>query len=195
MPTNTTKYNWTNKMPSGEVFTNEGASNPTNTPTGIYFNGVAGDYFADRYCPVHWSNSVDSAWFCVTPETSAAGGYNSILCTSNSSAGGAYLDNASSVYYFLYYPGSATVAGPLVLGNQYDVAYKPGASTYTIYTNGISAVTPNTSTQVNSTIWGVGWDNGNDGRAVMYLKFVLICTNYTFTSTDISNLHTYATGH
>jgi hypothetical protein len=44
-------------------------------------------------------------------------------------------------------------------------------------------------------VWGIGTDADGDSQFNGYIKFILVCSNYSFSATDIANLHNYAISH
>ena len=192
LPANAFPAGWTNELGS-QVFTNKGTTYPTNSSLGVYFDGSSGNYMLNGNSGIRWSNVVDSVWVCITMRS-----FNHVFDVILGRADGAGTGLAgSSTYTCLVLDSrSSQCTGTIALNNQYDVAIQSGA-TSTIYTNGILSVT-NFGTSnggTPNTVWGIGRDNNSDNNANCYIKFILVCSNYVFTATDITNLHNYAISH
>jgi len=191
MPVDGNRYNWTNKISSSIVFTNRSSTVLTNTASGIYFPGTAGNYFQMTNSGIPTTNTLHSIWICMKP-IAANHTEDCVLGYTATSGRGIYL---RSGYYWLMggdYTTFTTAFSPLT--SQYDVAIAAG-SPANVSTNGVFCQTSSQLITAGFTLWGIGQDADTDNNYNGYIKFILVCTNYTFTTNDIANLHTYAAGH
>jgi hypothetical protein len=204
MPTNSTQYNWTNEIsiiPSSLVWVNTGTTYPTNSASGIYFPGNTANYFANSTSGILFSNSgvsgapLCSIWVCFNFWGNVAGSFSAIL-GDNAAAGWGIFQMPNSVIKSQYGPGR--ISSDLTLNAVHDYASagtNGGVVGAWSYLDGSFIGTDNVGAGAGGTLWGIGRDADADTQSKMYLKFVLFCTNYTFTVTDIANLHAYALSH
>jgi hypothetical protein len=189
-------FGWTNELNVAQVYTNKGSTFPTNSANGVYFNGVAGDYFYQNASPyIRWSNTVDSTWITLeysaaslTPYVSLFGGRDDLA----SDGSGFYLSDASLPKFF-YFDDATFGAQSLWTGPStrtlIDIAILPNGKTYT---NGVEATGFTPRDRASQRLAYIGGDvYGSPTLTNAYVKYIGIFTNYTLSSTDISNLHAY----
>ena len=193
LPAQARPWGWTNEIAPNQIFTNQGSAMPTNSGLGLYFPGAASNCLVNAASGVSLSNSAASIWICFSITTNARS-YDCLLGAANTGGYGLYLNHFLTNPASLIDGSSAVVANNLSAGAQYDVCVARG-SPAAVYVNGASTGNYAGAAPSQYTLWGIGQDADSDQWFNGCLKFVLICSNYTFTATDIANLHTYAAAH
>lgn len=199
LPSNARPDGWTNEM-SSVVFTNQGASLPTNSSSGVYFPGTAGNYFVNGASGINFVHTTNSMWIHLSVK-SITDSYNSIVSDDTAAGAGLYASTGNSGLRFYSVRWRAYVFNNIPTNTDFDIAIcGDGVSTTNLlfYTNGVlSTNVLSSSTVGNATTkcWGIGRDNDADTLFNGWVKRWLITSNYVFSSTDISNLHYYATSN
>lgn len=205
IPTNSTNFRAvTNELAvrygTNQVFYPEVTSRCTNSPLGFFFTGGGNHQSAltNATSGIVWDTTTDSMWVCLTPYQNPDANYDIVVGNSDASGNGLFLKRTASVNSFHCIASTDLNFGQGWSANvQYDIALYPsggGGSTLNGWTNGVaSATVGGNAASTGKNVWGLGDDADTDVTPFCYVKYLLVCTNYSFTSTDIANLHTYAT--
>lgn len=181
-------YVWVDEI-NGIRFTNQGTTIPSNSASGMYYDGTTGHFHKNSNSGIQIYPANASIWWAFTP-LAISHTFDCIL-GNNSGNGNGFFCSTSPNNEMTYVPASSPIS-KAVANVYYNVAIVAGAGSAATYTNGVAANTMNYTATGATNLWGIGQDANSDNNCKMYLKFVLVCTNYAFTSTDISNLNYFA---
>ena len=190
LPANAFFFGWTNDLNTSQIFTNVGTTYPANTASGVQFDGTSGNYLLDATCPTTFSNTVDSLWVRLIISSYAS--YRAIIATKSFSGQGLSTFGTSVI---LDQGQVLTVAPAVPTSSVCDILIPANATTVQCYTNGVAADSFSPFTAINSTIWGIGHDNGGDPNFVGYIQSVFICTNHSLTLSEANSISNYANSH
>lgn len=190
---------WTNRMNTTMRYTNMGTTIPSNSALGMYFDGTNGNFFKNAN-GARMIATNDSIWVLINyaPNSQVALG---CLLSFEAAGGSGFFIKSSSVnksdWLFVGHPDqdpfdNFNTASLL----NYSITFKPfsvNSTTILCTTNnqGAASISGGDARTGNTILWGIGQDANSDNNFRGYVRGVLICTNYSFTTTDILNLYNW----
>lgn len=179
---------WTDEI-HGVVFTNgTTATQPTNGPTGVRFASTwlmkQGTSFTG------WFSS--NAFFCVYQVDPNAGGWDTIYGADSSETGLGFNNSPANGWFMI---GTISLTGPVPSNVMGDVIETGSGNPIVTYTNGILATSKSTGfTGFFNNLLGANQSGPvHNDFYNGYVQEIIVWSNYTLSSIDISNLHYYRT--
>lgn len=189
--------NWIDRIQSVNAYQTEPLKYPTNTTTGVAFDGATTSANADWLLITNGGITLAPQYtiWIYWQFDGTGNAFQSLINATNAARGLFYVPTAGFGYEF-FSPG-AFVSGQnyLSAGNRTDVAIVSQATTLQFYTNGLAmtnTVTAPTITyqEIGASSTNSGFQNGLKGR----IRTIAIWTNVVGSS-NITALHTWATNN
>lgn len=193
LPTNGYVTNWIDKI-KGSAWTNgaAGTTRPTNTLTGVYFDGSksqrltnSGVYFS--------SGTAEPSTHWIIINRVGGGAFQDFLDYQNDGVLNWYFDNANR--YATMMTPTATYDGRSPTNQWFDwcITMESGGSGHVFYTNGVPAITNKIGQTWTATPWKLMGGISVNGYFTGYIRELAVWSNHLATASEVANLHTYAT--
>lgn len=177
---------WSDEIQNWTWVQATGGNKPTWSTNGVAFNGSGQFMTTSNFTAL--TQSTNQSWLIVSKFNSTSGG--KILLGVNCGGGNIFFGASSGALY----DGNGNSISPAPVNILYDfLLTKTGTNTWQVYTNGISAWSHNYGLNDGTIVNHLSLENSTGCTFDGLVQEILVWTNNLFTSSQVSNIHHYAT--